>query len=149
MKVILLKNIPGIGNEGDTINVKDGYARNYLLPKKLAVEATKQNLQLLLHKKTIEEIKRQKELRQAEHLKKKLKKVKITIPREAGEGEKLYGSVTSQDIAEALQKEGFSIEKRQIDLQEPIKTIGVYNIQINLHPEISTKIQVWVVAATK
>jgi len=145
MKVILIEDVKGIGSIGDTLQVKAGYARNFLFPKKLARPATEAN------QKVIEEIRKKKELslakekKAAEELKNKLSLMSCTISVEAGDDDKLFGSVTAQDIAAALEGEGFSIDKRKITPAEPIKKLGVYNIAVKLHPEVSGEIKVWVV----
>jgi len=145
MKVILMEDINDIGLMGDIIDVKDGYARNYLFPKKLAKPTNVSNL------KVIEEIKKKKvlaaarEKKETESLKEKLSLISCTISVEAGDDDKLFGSVTSQDISSAFELEGFSIDKRKIILEEPIKRLGVYHVSIKLHPEVTTEVKVWVV----
>lgn len=145
MKVILIEDVKKIGSIGDIIQVKPGYARNFLFPKKLARPATEAN------QKIIEEIKRKKEQalarekKAAEDLRKKLSQVSCTIAVEAGDDDKLFGSVTAQDIASAFEQEDISIDKRKIALDEPIKKLGVYNVTVKLHPEVSGEAKVWVV----
>lgn len=145
MKVILIEDVKSIGSMGDIIDVKDGYARNFLFPKNLAKEAVNSNL------KIIEDIKKKKlavqakEKKEAEGIKQKISALSCTIPVEAGEDDKLFGSVTNQDIGRAFELEGFVIEKRQIILEEPIKKLGVYNISVKLHPEVTADVKVWVV----
>jgi len=145
MKVILIEDVKSIGSIGDVVQVKPGYARNFLFPKNLARLATEAN------QKAIEEIKKKKEQaltrekKAAEGLKQKLSLVSCTISVEAGDDDKLFGSVTTQDIASAFEEEGFSIDKRKIVLEEPIKKLGIYNVAVKLHPEVSGEIKVWVV----
>ncbi len=145
MKVILIDDVNKLGSMGDTVQVKEGYARNFLFPKNLAKPATSSNL------KTIEDIKKKKiaalakEKRLAEELKEKLSLVSCTIPVEAGDDDKLFGSVTTQDIARAFEEEGFSIDKRKIVIEEPINKLGVYHVSVKLHPEVSGEVKVWVV----
>ena len=145
MKVILTEDVKKVGSTGDIIQVKPGYARNFLFPKKLARPATEAN------QKIIEEIKKKKEQalvkekKAAEGLREKLSLVSCTIAVEAGDDDKLFGSVTAQDIASAFEQEAISIDKRKIVLAEPIKKLGVYNVTVKLHPEVSGEVKVWVV----
>lgn len=145
MKVILIEDVKGVGSMGDLIDIRDGYARNFLFPKKLAKPITEGNL------KVIEEVKKKKALivtkekKEADALKEKLSLVSCTISVEAGDDDKLFGSVTAQDIAKAFESEGFAIDKKKITLEEPIKKLGVYNLSIKLHPEVTAEAKVWVV----
>ena len=145
MKIILIEDVQSLGSMGDIVRVKDGYARNFLFPRNLAKPATDSNL------KIIEEIKKKKasalakEKRDAEALKGKLSLVSCTIPVDVGEDDKLFGSVTAQDIVRAFEEEGFLIDRRKINLEEPIKKLGVYHVPIKLHPEVSGEVKVWVV----
>ena len=145
MEVILLSDIEKLGREGDQVKVADGYARNFLLPRKLALRCTKANQQVVeaIFKKR--EARLQQELEDAQAFAEKLKEVSCTIQVKVGEEDKLYGSVTSQDIAEVLEKEGYQIDKRKINLEEPIKKLGVYTVDIHLHAEVDTQVKVWVV----
>ncbi len=144
MKVILVKDVEGWGTVGDIIDVKRGFARNYLIPKGLAYEA-KDN-----YVKMVEEILRQKsrklqkEKEKAEELAKQLDGMEIVITRPVGTTGKLFGSVSTADIAEALKEKGIEVERKKIMLRSPIKNIGAYNIQIRLHPEVSATIKVHV-----
>src|SRR5699024_8406429 len=123
MKVILLKDVKGLGKKGDLVNAKDGYARNYLLPKEIAIEATEGNLKTLKEKKKIEKKKREEEYNKALELKKKLDETSVVIKGKAGEGGKLFGSITSKDISAALKKQhNVKIDKRKIALDDNIKT---------------------------
>ncbi len=145
MKVILIENVPKLGSMSEIVEVKEGYARNFLFPRNLAKPATGSNL------KIIEEIKKKnlrslaKEKKRMVELKEKLSLVSCTIPVEAGDDDKLFGSVTAQDIAEAFEAEGFSMDKGKITLKEPIKKLGVYHINIKLHAEVTAEVKVWVV----
>ena len=145
MKVILAKDVEGWGTIGDIIEVKRGFARNYLIPKGLAYEATDNNI------KMVQEILRQKarklerEKQKAVELAQKLKGLEIEIKRPVGTTGKLYGSVTTADIAEALKEKGIEIDRKKIMLRSPIRNIGAYNITIRLHPEVSEVIKVHVV----
>jgi len=145
MKVILIEDVKSIGSMGDIIDVKDGYARNFLFPKKLAREAINSNLKIIEDIKKKKLIAQAKEKKEADAIKEKISALSCTIPVEAGEDDKLFGSVTSQDISRAFETEGLVIEKRKIILEEPIKKLGVYNISIKLHPEVIAEVKVWVV----
>ena len=145
MKVILIEDIPTIGKMGSLIHVKDGYARNFLMPKKLAIPANPQNLKSLEHQKTLLKQKQNRIKREAENLATKIEKISCTISRTAGEEDKLFGSVTSIDIEESLKEEGIPVDRKKILLDEPIKTLGIYKVPIKLHPEVTGYLKVWVV----
>ena len=145
MKVILIENVNGVGSMGDVLTVKRGYARNYLLPKKLAKEATPGNMKTLesiLKKKTAAEA---KVLEEANKIAERIAALSVSIPAQAGEEEKLFGSVSSEMICEALSKEGISIDKRDIVIDEPIKKLGVYQVAVKIHPQVKASLKVWVV----
>jgi len=145
MKVILIEDVKNIGAMGDIVDVKDGYARNFLFPRNLARKAIDSNLKIVedIRKKRL--IAAAKEKKEAEAVKAKIASFSCTIPVEAGEDDKLFGSVTSQDISRAFELEGLTVEKRKIILEEPIKKLGVYNISVKLHPEVIAEMKVWVV----
>ena len=145
MKVILVKDTANLGSMGDEIEVKDGYARNYLIPKEIAIPSTKSALRILEDKKREKERIEKKIIEEYRGVAAKLKDVSCTISVEAGEEDKLFGAVTSEDIAETLKSEGMEIDKKKIALDEPIKALGVYNIDVKLHPEVKAQIRVWVV----
>lgn len=147
MKVILLDNIKGVGKKDEVINASDGYARNFLFPKKLAVEATKENLGKLNSKNEAKEFKKQNEKNDAEEVAKKLEKINLTIKVKAGENQKIFGGVTAKEIAENL-KEQYKIEidKKKIELKETIKNLGVFNVNIKLFEGVNAKLKVNVIA---
>lgn len=145
MKVILRKSIPRLGCEGEIVEVKDGYARNYLIPYGFAFEATPQKLKEIEERKLIEERKRQKIKERALELAKKISQTSVTIVMKTGQEDKLYGSVTSLDIAKGLEKEGIKVARHDIIIEEPIKELGIYQVRVKLHPEVETKLKVWVV----
>ncbi|MDD2401936.1 MAG: 50S ribosomal protein L9 [Clostridia bacterium] len=148
MKVILTKDIKGTGKKGDIINAAEGFARNHLIPKGLALMATEGNLRDLNNKKEIQDKRKEKEYKSAQDLKKRLGKVSISIPVKIGEGGRLFGSITNKDVSEMLEsKEGISIDKRKIELESSIKNLGTYSVSIKLHPEVSATIQLHVVMA--
>jgi large subunit ribosomal protein L9 len=146
MQVILQEDVASLGKAGEVVNVRDGYGRNYLLPKGLAVVAEPKNLKMLEHQKRVVAAKEGKRKSSAEDLASKLGSLSLTISREAGEAEKLFGSVTTKDIAEALRKEGYNIDRRDITLDEPIKQLGIFDVPVKLHPEVTGTVKVWVVA---
>ncbi|NLY43775.1 MAG: 50S ribosomal protein L9 [Clostridiaceae bacterium] len=146
MKVILKEDIKGKGKKGELVNVSDGYARNYLLPKGLAVEATKTNINALEIQKQSQARKKEKEKQLAQELAEKLSRSTITIKAKAGENGKLFGSITSKDIADALQAQyKIDIDKKKIHLQESIKMLGVAEVEVRVYPEITAKLKVNVV----
>lgn len=145
MEIILREDIEKLGKAGAVVEVASGYARNYLIPKGLAVVSTPQNLKMLEAEKSKKSRQVEKETAQANELAKKLSSFSGTIPVKAGVDDKLFGTVTSEDIAETLKASGIDVDKKKIVLDEPIKTLGVYNIDINLYPEITATIKIWVV----
>ena len=145
MKVILRKDIETLGNIGDIVDVKEGYARNFLIPRKIAYTALSGNLKALEDEKKSIARKSEKELHAAEKISTELEKVSVTIPVQVGEEDKIFGSVTAQMIADALKEKDFDIDKRKIEIEESIKTLGIYNVNIKLHSKISASIKVWVV----
>ena len=145
MEVILNKDIDRIGKAGYIVKVKDGFARNFLIPNGLAVPVTSVNLKKLEQEKQQKVLQSEKAKREAEELKGKLARLSLTIPVLTHEEDKLYASITSQDLAAALKEEGFNIDKNSIVLEEPIKALGIYEVSVNLHPEISAKVKVWIV----
>jgi len=145
MEVILSKDIDRIGKAGQIVKVKDGFARNFLIPNGLAVPVTPANLKKLEQGKQQKALQLEKAKREAEGLRDKLARLSLTIPVLTHEEDKLYASITAQDLATALSEEGFNIEKNSIVLDEPIKALGIFEVPINLHPEIPAKIKVWIV----
>jgi large subunit ribosomal protein L9 len=145
MKLILRQNYESLGEAGTVINVKPGFARNFLIPKGLAMLATDKNLKKYENEKKQMSWRQEKEKRQSEELAKTLENVSCTITVQVGEEDKMFGSVTSQNIAEALESQGYKIDKRKITLDEPIKSLGIYSIPIKLHTDVEAKVKVWVV----
>ena len=145
MKVILRKEHEKLGQVGTVVEVKDGFARNFLIPKGIAFPANDGNMRALAEEKKQAERRMSKELKSSEKLASQLEKVSITLQMKVGEDEKLFGSVTSQMIADALREKGFAIDKRIIDLEEPIKALGIYNVNVKLHQNVTGKVKVWVV----
>ena len=145
MKVILRKEHEKLGQVGSVVDVKDGYARNYLVPKGIAYPANEGNVRALEEEKKQAERRLAKELKSSEKLAAELEKVSITLKMKVGEDEKLFGSVTSQMIADSLKEKGFDLDKRIIDLEEPIKALGIYNVNVKLHQNVAGIVKVWVV----
>ncbi|HIE36100.1 MAG TPA: 50S ribosomal protein L9 [Candidatus Omnitrophica bacterium] len=144
-KVILLKNIEKLGKEMEVVEVKPGYARNYLIPHGLALKANRESFELL-EKIKKERLKiEEKEKKEALKLKEKLEKISLTITVQAKDDEEIYGSIQEVQILKALEEEGVNLEKGKLVLEEPIKKIGVYNLKVNLHPQIQANLRVWVV----
>ena len=145
MKIILREDMDALGLEGDIVDVANGYGRNYLIPKGIALESNTQNIKLLETQRKKIEIKRLKAKEEAEKVKERLADVMITISQKAGEEDKLYGSVTSMDIAAHLEKQGILIDRKKISMDKPIKALGEYEVPIRLYPEVTGSIKVTVV----
>lgn len=138
MKVILLQEVKKLGKKGEVLEVSEGYARNFLIPRKLAAEATSGKISELQHIKAKEVQRKDDEIKEAKKLADKISQAKFSITTKAGENGKLFGAVTSKEIAEQLQKEhGIKVDKRKIDLKEPIKILGHYTVAVKIHPEVS------------
>lgn len=145
MEVILRQSIEDLGKPGDVVKVSNGYARNFLLPRGLAFEATVGNRKRIALEKSRLEAAEDERLGAARTLGDRLEQVSLTFSARVGEEDKLFGSVTAADIAHQLEAQGFDIERRQIDLHEPIKALGVYRIPIRLHADVHPEIKVWVI----
>ncbi|MEW6109428.1 MAG: 50S ribosomal protein L9 [Nitrospirota bacterium] len=145
MKVILKEDMKNLGQMGEIVSVSSGYARNYLIPKNLAVEANTKNLKEFEHHKKIIMQKAEKIKESLKSTAGKLSALTIAIKARAGEEDKLYGTVTSMDISEALKAEGFDIDKKKITISEPIKRLGEYSVNIKFHPEISAQVKIHVI----
>jgi len=145
MEIILTENVSGLGNRGDVIKVKDGYARNYLFPKKLAIPATENNRKMLEEENRIRQRKDEKVKQSVQALAEKMEGLSCTIVVQAGEEDKLYGSVGPHEIAKAINEQGFDIDHKQVIMEEPIKKLGVYTVPVRLHREVEVSVKVWVV----
>lgn len=145
MQVILNKDVDHIGKVGSVLKVKDGFARNFLIPKGLAVQATEGNLRKLEEGKKKRAIQLEKAKKEAEEIKAKLANLSLTITVLTHEEGTLYGNITSQEVSRALKDEGFDIDKGLITLDSPISSLGIYEILVKLHPEVTTKLKIWVV----
>lgn len=145
MKVILQQDVKNLGKKGDVVEVSDGYGRNFLLPRKAAVQANAENLNVAQAKAGSAARKKQQASDEAKLMAAQLEKVSVTIPIKIGEGGKLFGSVTGKDVSEALRKSGIDIDKRKITIQGDVTGVGVYDAVIKVHPEITSRIQINVV----
>ncbi len=145
MKIILRQNFDQLGKIGDVVEVADGYARNFLIPKQIAYLANEGNLRALEEEKKQHVYRQKKDLFKAQKTAQELEKLSVTIPMKVGEDDKLFGSVTPQMLADALQEKGLTIDKRIIDFEEPVKALGIYTATVKLHAEVSGKLKVWVV----
>lgn len=145
LDIILLKDKEKLGEAGDTVEVADGFARNYLIPQGFALKATDSNI------KKFKEIERQRNIReerkkeQSKELAEQIKSLSITIPVKVGEQEQVYGSVTQQDIAEQIQDKGYDIHESNIQLDDPIKSLGIYEVPVSLEADVNTEVKVWVI----
>lgn len=146
MDVILKEDVPKLGEMGEIVSVAPGYGRNYLIPRGLAIPATSSNKSQVVHH--LAEIERRKELEReaAKSVFEKLDGVSITVPKNAGEEDKLYGSVTNRDIADVLTQQGYEVDKRKVVLEQPIQELGIYRIPIKLASGIYANVDVWVVS---
>ncbi len=145
MKIILKNDLELLGKAGDVVEVKRGHARNFLIPKGLALEATPSNLKIFQEEHKLQEVKTKRHIKEASELADRLGKISVTAAVQVGEEDKVFGSVTSQNIADLLKEAGFEIDRRKIVLDEPLKSLGVYDVPIKLHAEVDAKIKVWVV----
>jgi large subunit ribosomal protein L9 len=149
MEVVLKKDHENLGKALDVITVKDGYARNFLLPNGIAVPASEGNKKAVAEAKRLVENREAKKLKEARQLAKKIENIPCTIPVNVGEEDKLFGSVTSQEIVDFLAKENIVVEKKNVELEEPIKQLGVYSVRIMLYKDVQAKLKVWVVKDEK
>jgi large subunit ribosomal protein L9 len=145
MQVILREDIDALGKSGEVVTVRPGYGRNYLLPRGLAIAATAQDIARVEHEKRVIAARTAKLVKESQAAADRLSQVSVSIPVAVGEEDKLYGSVTTRDIAEALQAQGVSVDVRKLALEEPIKTLGLTEVEVKLGRGINAKIKVWVV----
>ena len=145
MEVILRQAVENLGHPGDIVTVSPGYARNYLLPRGVAFVATEGNKKRIAQEKARLEAAEAERREAASSVARQLEEVSITFSARVGEEGKLFGSVTAADIAHQLEQQGFTVEKRQIDLHEPIKALGVYRVPVRLHADVRPEIKVWVI----
>jgi large subunit ribosomal protein L9 len=145
MKVILKENVESLGKTGDMLNVADGYARNFLIPRDLAIEASSRNIKALKHEKMLIAHKAEREKKKAESLLEEFSDVTCTISKRIGEQDKLFGSVTTKDIEKSLREQGIEIDRKNIVLEEPIKSTGEFSVKVKLSPEVTADITISVV----
>jgi len=145
MKVILRQDYEALGAVGEIVHVKDGYARNFLFPKGIAVAMTPRNLKILEEERRVDAIRKNKDRNKAEALAHEIEKISLTATLSVGEEDRVFGSVTAQTIADLLKEKNFDIDKRKIQLDEPIKALGVYTVPLKLHADVEAKIRLWVV----
>ncbi len=146
MKLILNKDVDALGRIGDLVNVRPGYARNYLLPRGFALMANEENQAALAHFKRQLEKKKSTLLSEAKTLASSIEKTSVTVTKQVGEDERIFGSVTTSEIESLLAKEGIKVSRKDITFTEEVKKVGVYAAQVKIHPEVSAKFKVWVVA---
>ena len=146
MQVILREDVDNLGRAGELVSVAPGYARNFLIPKGLAVLATSRNKRQMDHEKRVIEQHTAKMVRSAEEMKARLEQLSLTIAKQAGEEGKLFGSVTTREIGDALKDEGLEVDKKKIRLDEAIKSLGVYTVEVRLTSDILAQLKLWVVA---
>jgi large subunit ribosomal protein L9 len=146
MQVILREDIPNLGKTGDLVSCKDGFGRNYLIPRGLAVTATPRNMRQMSHQKRVISQMDARRRKDTQTLKEKIEALSLTIAKNVGEDEKLFGSVTNREIADALKNEGIEIDRKVITIDQPIKALGVYTISLKLSSDLSANLKVWVVA---
>jgi large subunit ribosomal protein L9 len=145
MEVILTQKIQGLGDRGDVVKVKEGYARNFLFPKRFALPATPGQRRVLDEETRLHGVRDVKLKQSVQAVAEKMKGLSCTIVVQAGEEDKLYGSVTGHDIAKAVSDQGFAIDHKQVELEEPIKKLGVYAVNVRLHREVEVPVKIWVV----
>jgi large subunit ribosomal protein L9 len=148
MKVILREDVPEVGQAGEKVEVKSGFGRNYLFPRNLAIPATKANLRAIDEVRKQKELREKKQRREAEVIKDKIEKLSLSFEVLVGEEDKLYGSVTNADIAELLKEEGVVVDKRAIELETPIKVLGVYTVPVKIDKDVTAELRLWVIKKT-
>lgn len=145
MKIILRQDYDPLGNIGEVVTVKDGYARNFLIPNKIGILATPKNMKILEEERKLLEQRQNKDRRVAEAMAQELGKTSLTATVSVGEEDRVFGSVTAQTITDLLKEKGYEIDKRKVQLEEPIKALGIYTITIKLHTDVEAKVRLWVV----
>ena len=145
MQIVLLEDVPTLGKAGDTVKVSDGYARNYLIPRKKAILATDKNIKNLEHQKRQIQQQMGNMKKDAERMVEQIEKLPCTFVKTVGESGKLFGSVTSMEIESYLKENGIDVDRKKILMEEPIKNLGMFTIPIKIHPEVTANLKVWVV----
>jgi large subunit ribosomal protein L9 len=149
MKVILVKDVPSLGTMGNIVKVKDGYARNYLIPRSFAIVANDGNRKELEHRKRVIDARKEKILKETRDLAQKIEKIRVTIQKQTGEEDRIFGSVTSSEIAAFFEQKGIDVSKKDIFFKDEIKKVGIYTAEIKLHQEVTAVVKVKVEAAAK
>ena len=147
MELILLRDVDQVGRKGDLVKVRDGFGRNFLIPRGLALAATRSNQQFVEEQKVRAATRREKEQALAQGKAEKLQNLRLTVEAKAGEQDKLYGSVTAEDIREALKKQGYDFDKKQIRLEESIRSLGTWTVEVEIYPQVKAAVTVEVVRA--
>jgi large subunit ribosomal protein L9 len=145
MQVILLEDVPALGKVGESVNVSEGYGRNYLIPQKKAILATEKGINILEHQRREVQQRMGKVKKDVEKVAEQIEKLSCTLAKTVGESGKLFGSVTSMEIESFLKENGIDVDRKKIQLEEPIKNLGMFTIPIKLHPELTAHLKVWVV----
>ena len=145
MDVILLKDYLSLGKTGDTVKVKPGFARNFLIPEGIALRASSKNLSIFKEQKKFEKVRQKREKSFNENIAKKLSKVEITIEAQVGEEDKMFGSITAKDIHKTIIEKGIKVEQNSIQLDKPIKALGIYNVEVKVTEKISSTVKVYVI----
>jgi len=145
LEIILLKDKEKIGKAGEKVEVADGFARNYLIPQGFALKSTESNLKRFKEINRQRNIRKERKLKKAKELAEKIKSLSITIPVKVGEKDQVFGSVTKKDIAEQMKEKGYEVPKSNIKLEEPIKSLGIYEVPVSLEAGINTEVKVWVI----
>jgi large subunit ribosomal protein L9 len=147
MRLILKSEVHNLGDAGDIVTVKPGYGRNFLLPRGLAIPATEGSVRQLEHHNQVADAIRRKNLQSSQQLKERLEGTAVSIRRETGEDDKLFGAVTNRDISDALAAEGITVDRRAIHLEEPIRSIGLFTVPVRLHRDVTASVRVYVIRA--
>lgn len=142
MKVILTQDVKSVGKKGDIVDVKEGYGRNFLIPRGLAVAADDGSVRRLEHEKAVEKTKKDREREEAEETKKRLEAITLTVRAKTGDKGRLFGSITAGDLAAEIEKHGIEVDRRKIDLAEPIKALGTYTLTVKVQPGVTARLQV-------
>jgi len=147
VRVILIKDQEKLGKIGDTLDVKGGFARNYLIPQGIALPVNSSSLKRIQEEIRLKDLRNQKALRKSQELAEKLQALSLTVPVQVGEEDRVFGAVTAQMVADQLQEKGYDIDRRHIQREEPIKALGIFEIPIRIHPEVTATVKLWVVKA--
>ena len=142
MELLLIQNVPDIGKKGDVVRVRDGFGRNFLLPKKLAILATRENQEFFADQKARSAVRKAKEKEEAEKKAKELTNLTVRLEVKAGEGDKLYGSIGAEDIRQALAQKGYQFEKKQVRLRDTLKNLGAHQVELEIYPQVKTRLTV-------